>query len=78
MNIGKALAVSAVAGMLMGTVACGGSQPAAQTGGAGGDPAATSGGDGSGEKKSCSGDKKSCSGDKKSCSGSAAPASSAK
>ena len=55
MNIGKVLAVSAVAGMLLGTAACGGSAPPAATGG---DPAA------SGEKKSCSGEKKSCSGDK--------------
>jgi hypothetical protein len=58
MNIGKVLAVSAVAGMLLGTAACGGATPAAAT-----DPTATGG-----EKKSCSGDKKSCSGDKKSCS----------
>ncbi len=51
MNIGKVLAVSAVAGMLLGTAACGGTPPAAT------DPTATGG-----EKKSCSGDKKSCSG----------------
>jgi hypothetical protein len=64
MNIGKALAVSAVAGMMLGTVACGGNNaaPAAT------DPSAT-------EKKSCSGDKTTggaatpaSSGDKKSCS----------
>jgi hypothetical protein len=59
MNIGKVLAVSAVAGMLM---ACGGANPAAVTPPTGGaDPAA------SGEKKSCSGDK--AGGEKKSCSG---------
>jgi hypothetical protein len=51
MNIGKILAVSAVAGMVMGTVACGGDKPAAA------DPTSQTG-----EKKSCSGDKKSCSG----------------
>jgi hypothetical protein len=44
MNIGKVLAVSAVAGMLMGTAACGGSTPPAQ-----GDPNATQ------QKSSCSG-----------------------
>jgi len=73
MNIAKALAVSAVAGILIGsTVACGGSQPAAA------DPSAAGG------KASCSGSggaapagsgKSSCSaaGGKASCSGAAAP-----
>jgi hypothetical protein len=72
MNIAKALAVSAVAGMLMGsTVACGGAQPAPA------DPSAAGG------KSSCSGSgaaapagsgKSSCSaaGGKASCSGAAA------
>jgi hypothetical protein len=71
MNIAKALAVSAVAGMLMGSaVACGGSQPAPA------DPSAAGG------KSSCSGSgaapagsgKSSCSaaGGKASCSGAAA------
>ena len=74
MNIGKALAVSAVAGMMMGTLgACATNAPAAT------DPSATEKKSCSGDKKSCtaaagsaapasSGDKKSCSGDKKSCS----------
>jgi hypothetical protein len=47
MNIGKALAVSAVAGMILGTVACGGGS--SSTPGAS-DPAASGS-----EKSSCSG-----------------------
>jgi len=61
MNIGKILAVSAVAGMLMSTAACGGDKTPAAT-----DPSAAGG-----EKKSCSG-----AGEKKSCSA-AAPSASA-
>lgn len=70
MNIGKALAVTAVAGMVAGMTGCGGDKPPAA------DPASANT-----EKKSCSaggsdpasggGEKKSCSaggGEKKSCS----------
>jgi hypothetical protein len=62
MNIGKILAVSAVAGMVLGTVACGGDKPAAA------DPTSQTG-----DKKSCSGDKKSCTGSATPAMPSAAP-----